>query len=149
MKPRKFNIGIISLMIIFVILCFMTFAILSLSSAKSNAQAVEHSITHTKQYYHITSQGEKSLETIDNYLYQCYESSRDKDDYFTHIQSLTEIIPNSHINQNLFSYTLKNNENSLYIEIEIIYPGTALYQIQTWKVVPLDDWDMDQSMDIL
>ena len=43
MKQRKLtmNIGIISFIVIFVILCLMTFAILSLSSAKSNAQSVE------------------------------------------------------------------------------------------------------------
>ena len=71
MKQRKLtmNIGIISFIVIFVILCLMTFAILSLSSAKSNAQSVENSINHAKQYYLLSSQGEKTLETIDNYLY--------------------------------------------------------------------------------
>ena len=128
----------ISFIVIFVILCLMTFAILSLSSAKSNAQSVENSINHTKQYYLLSSQGEKTLETIDNYLYQYYQSSTNSDDYFTHIQSLTQIIPDSSIHQHLLTYTLQDQENTLYVEIEILYPGSQLYQIKTWN--ECSDW---------
>ena len=104
---------------------------------------------HAKQYYLLSSQGEKTLETIDNYLYQYYQSSTNSDDYFTHIQSLTQIIPDSSIHQHLLTYTLQDQENTLYVEIEILYPGSQLYQIKTWKITPSNEWDMDQSMDIL
>ena len=97
----------------------------------------------------IFFQGEKTLETIDNYLYQYYQSSTNSDDYFTHIQSLTQIIPDSSIHQHLLTYTLQDQENTLYVEIEILYPGSQLYQIKTWKITPSNEWDMDQSMDIL
>lgn len=151
MKVRKLtmNIGIISFIIIFVILCLMTFAILSLSSAKSNADAIEKSIENTNQYYELSSEGEKTLKKIDDYLYQIYQTSSSQTDYFHNIQSLTEVIDQSQITQHLFSYTIQNKQQSLYIELEILYPGSSLYQIKTWKVTPTSEWNMDQSMEIL
>ena len=88
-------------------------------------------------------------ETSSDIAQETSSSSNNSDDYFTHIQSLTQIIPDSSIHQHLLTYTLQDQENTLYVEIEILYPGSQLYQIKTWKITPSNEWDMDQSMDIL
>ena len=56
------NIGSSSLLIVFVILCLATFAILSISSAKSDFTLSEKLAKHKGQYYEASSKAEEFLE---------------------------------------------------------------------------------------
>ena len=49
-----FNIGTSSLLVIFLILCLVTFAILTLTSAKSDADFAEKLAHHKMNYYAVT-----------------------------------------------------------------------------------------------
>ena len=93
MKSRKLtmNIGIISFMVVFVILCFMTFAILSLVSARSNVNTIQKSIDHNAQYYELSSEGEKTLKTIDDYLYTQYQNTSSSQEYFNKVRQITQV----------------------------------------------------------
>ncbi len=151
MKSRKLtmNIGIISFMVVFVILCFMTFAILSLVSARSNVNTIQKSIDHNAQYYELSSEGEKTLKTIDDYLYTQYQNTSSSQEYFNKVRQITQIVNNSQLDGHILSYDIQNNNQQLHIEIEILYPGKYFYKIKTWKVSPSQNWNMDQSMEIL
>lgn len=151
MKSRKLtmNIGMISFMVIFVILCLTTFAILSLVSARSNSQTIQKSIDCNVQYYELSSKGEKTLKIIDDYLYTQYHNTSSSHEYFNAIHQITKIIENSQLNDHILSYDIHNNNQQLHIEIEILYPGKVFYQIKTWEVSPSENWNMDQSMEIL
>lgn len=151
MKSKKLtmNIGIISFMVVFVILCLMTFAILSLVSARSNVNTIQKSIEHSAQYYELSSEGEKTLKTIDDYLYTQYQNTSSSQEYFNKVRQITQIIDNSQLNEHILSYNIQNNDQQLHIEIEILYPGQHFYQIKAWEVSPSENWNMDQSMEIL
>lgn len=56
------NIGSSSLLIIFLILCLAVFAVLSLSSAKSDYSLSERLAEHKTQYYEAASQAEIILD---------------------------------------------------------------------------------------
>ncbi len=151
MKEKKLtiNIGIISFLVVFIILSLVTFALLSLSSAKANERSTQNSIEHNENYYALSSQGEKKLQEIDDHLYQIYQSTSSSDEYFDNINSLTSLIKDSTLNANIFSFQLKKDDTLLTVQLEILYPGNTFYQIETWKVSPADQWNMDQGIDLL
>lgn len=64
------NIGSSSLLVIFLILCLVTFAILSLSSAKSDYTFSERLAEHKKTYYEASAKAEDIVDEIDAILYE-------------------------------------------------------------------------------
>lgn len=67
-KPPITNIGSVSLIMIFIVLCMVTFAILSLSASTSDYKFTEKLATHTTDYYNASSQAEYALCEIDGIL---------------------------------------------------------------------------------
>ena len=64
MNKKKFsvtNIGSISLLMIFIILCMVTLAALSLSSAASEANTARKFADHNTKYYQADNQAEETL----------------------------------------------------------------------------------------
>ncbi|MCI9092532.1 MAG: hypothetical protein HFF36_01915 [Coprobacillus sp.] len=150
MKERKLtvNIGIISFMIIFIILCLITFSVLSLVSAQSNLNMTTRTIEHTNEYYQLSCKGENSLKQIDDYLYEIYKNSS-KENYYQKLTGLKTIIPHIKISNHDVSYTITEKNQQLHIQLEIIYPGKQLYKIKAWKIQPNHEWTPEQKMEIL
>ena len=67
-KPPITNIGSVSLIMIFIVLCMVTFAILSLSESTSDYKFTEKLATHTTDYYSASSNAEHTLSEIDGIL---------------------------------------------------------------------------------
>lgn len=150
MKGRKLtmNIGIISFMIVFIILCLVTFSVLSLVSANSNMNMTNRSIEHNQEYYQLSSQGEAYLEKIDDYLYQMYQQYS-KEQYFQQLDHIKTIIPDISISNHYLYFTITGDKQKLEIEIEVLYPGNKLYEIKSWKVQSIEEWNPDQKIDVL
>ncbi len=68
------NIGSSSLLVIFLILCLVTFAILSVSSAKSDHSFSERLAGHKTEYYKASARAELIVGKIDETLYGLAES---------------------------------------------------------------------------
>ena len=62
------NIGLSSLLIIFLIVCMTTFALLALSTAKSDYTLSEKFAGHRTDYYTASSKPEEILSQIDSTL---------------------------------------------------------------------------------
>ncbi len=151
MKDKKLtmNIGIISFIIVFVILCLVTFAVLSLVSANSNLNMTNKSIEHTTEYYKISSKGEETLEKIDDKLYEIYQKSSSAKEYYDRLGVLTEEFSDLTVSDRLIRFSITENELKLTVEIEATYPGETLYKLKSHKVLPSSEWNPDQSIDIL
>lgn len=67
------NIGSSSLLIVFLVLCLTTFAILSLSSAQSDYSFSKRSAEHKTEYYEASSRAEMILGEIDQILAETAE----------------------------------------------------------------------------
>ena len=137
MKEHKLtmNIGIISFMSIFIILAIVVFALLSLSSARSNARLTNKSIQQKEQYYALSSQGEEYLKQIDDALYTYYQSSSSKEEYFTKTKQLTTLVPQSTYKDHQFHFQVKNDTTTLHVTLNILYPGDKLYEVQTLSLI--------------
>lgn len=70
-----FNIGASSLLVIFLILCLVTFAILTLTSAKSDADFAEKLAHHKMNYYAACNTAESTLDEIDAVLADAWQRS--------------------------------------------------------------------------
>ena len=70
-----FNIGASSLLVIFLILCLVTFAILTLTSAKSDSDFAEKLAHHKTNYYAACNTAESTLDEIDAVLADAWQLS--------------------------------------------------------------------------
>ena len=70
-----FNMGASSLLVIFLILCLVTFAILTLTSAKSDADFAEKLAHHKTNYYAACNTAENTLDEIDAVLADAWQLS--------------------------------------------------------------------------
>ena len=102
MNKKKFsvtNIGSISLLMIFIILCMVTLAALSLSSAASEANSSQKFADHNTKYYQASNQAEETLDIIDGILSESYTVSSDSTAYFSEVESrLSKLSTNITVN---------------------------------------------------
>ena len=128
-KKKQFfgmNIGSASMMLIFVILCLVSFAALSIVSANADRRLSNKVAERTTAYYEACNSAQESLSGIDKVLTARYAASADADEYFAAVgHSKSYAIPVS-------------EAQTLFVEIEILYPETAedtFYKLKTWKVI--------------
>ena len=80
MNKRKFpvtNIGSVSLLMIFIVLCMVTLAALSLSTASGSYRSAQTLAGHTTAYYRASNKAEKKLAETEKILQTCYHSTSD------------------------------------------------------------------------
>lgn len=140
------NIGSSSLLIIFLILSLVTFAILSLSGSRSDYSFSQKLAEHKTAYYEASSQAEQILGQIDDTLASCAESVKkalDGQQYDsirleTDGQLLTFSIP-------------MEGEQALLVQLEITdyTKAETFYVIKTWQVISTKSWESDQSIQLL
>ena len=157
MNKKKFsvtNIGSISLLMIFIILCMVTLAALSLSSAASEANTARKFADHNTKYYQADNQAEETLDIIDGILAESYTASADSASYFTEVNTrLAKLSTNItlDISTDNESATLDDSQ-SLEVKLTLTDPFTTsggLYKITSWKEVKISDWNADNSMKLI
>ena len=127
-KKKQFgmNIGSASILLVFVILCLVSFAVLSIVSANADSRLSTRVLERTTAYY----QAEQSLAGMDNTLRRVYEASDSEDAYYGSVgHGKSYVIPISDL-------------QSLQVTIEILYPLSAddtFYRITAWQVLNTED----------
>lgn len=120
------NIGSSSMLMIFVTLCLISFAALSIVSANADKSLSEKIAVRTAAYYEACNSAEESLAGIDKLLQEQYAAAPDKDAYF-------EVVGPG------ISYEIAISETqALYVEISFLYPQTdedTYYRITSWQVI--------------
>lgn len=129
------NIGLSSLLIVFLILCLTTFALLALSTAKSDDTLSKKLADHRTDYYAASSQAEEILAQIDAILEQKQNQSLAGTD-FSNIDN-TSISINTEENLDVLSYSVPmKNDRILSVKLQITGPEESehYYKILEWKV---------------
>ena len=138
-KTVGVNIGSSSILLIFVILCLVSFAALSIVSANADYKLGQKILTRTSAYYEAYNQAEKSIAAIDKTLWDVYSSSANEKDYFSTVgHEKSYLIPISDL-------------QNLSIELEILYPqttGDTCYKIQSWKVINVEEIPYDDALPV-
>lgn len=131
-KKKQFgmNIGSASILLVFVILCLVSFAVLSIVSANADSKLSSRVLERTTAYYDACNQAEQSLAGMDKTLRRMYESSDSEEAYFAAVgHGKSYVIPISDL-------------QSLQVTIEILYPTSSedtFYRITAWQVLNMDE----------
>lgn len=111
------NIGLSSLLVIFLVLCLTTFSLLSLSSAKSDYSLSEKLANHRGDYYQASANAEEVVAQLDDLMEKNWKNSRG-----TYIASLSDDLKN---------YSSKG--------VEITFTQSGKYLGEISFCIPLDD----------
>ncbi len=125
-KTSGIHAGSASILLIFVLLCLVSFATLSIVSANADNKLTKKVIERTNAYYNACNEAEKNLAHMDVTLTTVYSTCDSPEEYFQTVGHTK-------------SYTLPISDfQNLEISIEILYPETAqdtFYRITSWQVV--------------
>lgn len=131
-KKKQFgmNIGSASILLVFVILCLVSFAVLSIVSANADNKLSARVLERTSAYYAACNQAEQSLAGMDNTLRRIYASSDNEDAYFASVgHGKSYVIPISDL-------------QSLQVTIDILYPQAdddSFYRITAWQILNTEE----------
>lgn len=147
------TIGVSSLLLIFLSLCLIIFAVLSLVSARADLSLSENMARRTRIYYEAESSAADLLSSLDEALVSHYQDSKDEESYFS---SLSLDLPREENQLRLDGTSLSfaipiDEEQQLFVQLELFYPeqpSDTFYAIKSWKVENLRDWTPDTRQNV-
>ncbi len=141
-KPQfKLNIGLSSILLIFVVLCLVSFAVLSLVSANSDKKLSLKMMERSTTYYNACNQFESDCAKLYADLKDAYANSLDETSYF---QTLGQ-------SEYTYAYTLSDLQ-TLEIIVKYLYPQNAsqpFYEIISRRVVTDDTLEYDTHLNVI
>ncbi len=144
------NIGSSSLLMVFLVLCLTTFAILSLSSAQSDYSFSKKFAEHKTEYYKASSRAEMILGEIDQLL-------AENSDQVTARLDGKEIdnIPLSCTGadgETVISYQVPSGEKQALNVVLLVTNDSEhenYYKIQAWQLISTEEWNGDNSLNLI
>ena len=142
-KKREFtmNIGLPSIMLIFVVLCLISFGVLSLVSANADRKLSQKVLDRSVAYYNACNLAEEKLCEIDTTLKNTYQENPDRAAYVSAISALPTT----------FTFEISEIQH-LEMTLSYLYPtaaGDPFYLLQSWKVVTKDNLDYDTGLHLI
>lgn len=161
MEKKKYpavNIGSASMLVIFIILCLVTFSVLSVASSNNDRTYARNIAKRTSDYYAASNVAETQLAQIDELLAKAYELyGRDYLEQGTALfdDEATEKFPYS-VDFSCFptlSFTVPvNDTQALAVSLQLQLPAneeSELYKIISWKEISTDSWDNDEPLNLM
>lgn len=148
------GIGSSSILTVFVLICIVTFAVLSILSARANYNLTKINLNYFTEYTNAENIAEKTLTDIDNILISSFNSTHNEDEYLKNsLNSLKNMDNISFEEENIIFYSVKINETqNLNVKIKIIYPvdkETNNYQILGWYYENIENWESNDKINVL
>lgn len=136
-KNFTFNIGLSSIVLIFVTLCLVSFSILSLTTALADKKLSKKILDRTYAYYIACNEAETFLAETDIMLHDIYNNSTSESEYLNMVSSLPTT----------YTYTISDIQY-LKVTLRYLYPknGNELYVIDSWNIVTKDNLDYDSQL---
>lgn len=129
------HVGSSSILLIFVILCLISFATLSIVSANADAKLSRRVAERTTAYYEACNQAQADIAILDDILAAAYADSLDEEEYFAAVGEQK-------------SYTIPISDlQTLSVTLDILYPtisGDPFYRITSWQVIS-DSSQLDED----
>lgn len=119
------NVGTSSLLLVFVILCLVSFATLSVVSSNADKNLSSKVTEKSHAYYDACNEAELKLMSIDQTLKSVYDSGVTRDEYYEKVGETID-----------FAVAISDVQ-TLHIKASVNYPvnaGDYFYTITSWKV---------------
>lgn len=157
-KGTGVNIGSISILVIFVLLCLTTFATLSLVSANADSKLTANAADSLTAYYAADSKAEDILAEISEKCIEPASFEADEEGFYARCLELqTELTADlvTVIKEEellLFNYSIPvNDKTELQVCVSALFPiknnGNS-YELLKWQTVPTEDWEGDESLNV-
>lgn len=136
-QPKGNALGISLILMMFILLCLITFATLSFLLAKSDNELSLSSAENVLEFYEADAEAQQQLSAIDAILADCYQQSADADGYF---DAVCEALDVAEFTWELTDgqlwvtvQTAASDKEILIGTLEILYPTSAeYYRIESW-----------------
>ncbi len=146
-KGFSINIGFSSIMMVFIMICLVTFATLSILTANSDYRLSKRTADKTSNYYIADTSAKSMAYEIDQALASIYLNSSDEAAYYDGVSTdivffeLPENVHNFAINSDgevpVISYEVTISEiQTLQVALKVHYPqsqGESFYTIIQWQ----------------
>lgn len=154
-KSRKpiLGVGTSSILLIFVLLCMITFAVLSLVSARSDYRLSQKNAEHIQDYYQAENKANEILLTIDQCLEEQYTLYGNTEEYLQHVKSAledTEAVTFTS-EQELEFHVPAGTKQELYAALLLPQEpkeGDSYYQIKSWKIINTETWQQEETLPV-
>lgn len=134
------NVGSSSILMIFVILCLVSFAALSIISANADYKLTDKIAVRTQAYYNACNEAEETLASLDYVLHEQYATAASKESYYASVGTNK-------------SFVIQISDiQALQVDLTIMYPASLeqpLYKIDSWQVITIGDLDYDDSLNVI
>ena len=148
------GVGVSSILVIFVLLCLVTFATLSLVSARADRNLSQKAVDHTLEYYTASNQAEQILAQADNLLADCAAQASSSAEYQTLAASALAALGELEDTDGSVTlcYSVPINENqTLRCAVVAVWPqqsGDSFYRIDRWQVESTGEWEPDEGLPV-
>ena len=139
-KQRSFgvNVGSSSILLIFVVLCLVAFAVLSVVSAQVDYNLSRKLAARNVRYYEVTGEAEEFLANLVSSLKEIEAQSADEAEYYAKAGEASS-----------FSIELSEQQR-LEVKVQVLYPPKdgAYYKLDSWQVVIDDSLELDDTLEL-
>ena len=142
--------GTSTLLLIFVSLCLLTFAVLSFLSARADQNLSRKTAERTSAYYEACNQAEDRLGETDQMLEKLWQETDDEKAYFQAVRETFEDMDFDEESRMLsFSVPLTDTQ-VLTVTLKLRTPesGSTFYTISGWKTVNTAGWTADTRQNV-
>lgn len=126
----KINPGSTSILLIFVTLCLVAFAVLCVVSANSDKKLGDKVATRSEVYYAACNKAQQVIAQIDNDLLTIYNNESSESDYYKAAGG------------NIRSFVIDiDSSQKLHVTLSILYPlndGDSFYKITGWEIETIE-----------
>lgn len=158
MKKRSYpitNIGSVSLLMTFIVLCLVIFATLALSGALSEYQYSRKIAEYNSDYYEASNTAMQTLKEIDELLRDAYDAPSERYDTTMKekLSALKKIDIDFTRNEPTITYLVPvNDTQTLRVVLTVnMSPQTedGFLRITAWQKIPASEWNGDDSLDLI
>ena len=156
MKKRFSNFGMSTILVVFAMMCIVTFSVLAFITANSDYKLSCRVAENNSSYYQKCVEINNEIAEIDQILYSAYTSTSSRKDYFNTAASMLSD-ENGSLTQDDTSTTFDisrqiTDKQSLYVTLEIIYPSHQkdnFYKIKKWQLTTDTSLVDDDSLNLI
>lgn len=141
------NIGSSSLILIFIVMCLVTFGMLSLTSAKNDLSLAERNAAAVTEYYRADREGEAfyamAAEAVEM---ACSQSGDGAEREKLLSAALGEYYQADE--KTVAMETAMDRAQALHVELKPVLTGAGGLEVAEWKVIMTEDYEIDMSLPV-
>lgn len=148
-KVGGMNVGVISLLMIFMILCLTTFAVLAISTVYAEQNLSTRNQLSIEEYYTAENRGQEFLAWLDGQLISLAEQHGDAESFYENLP-LALAASDLALTYDSRAHTLSlalavSQRTELTVQLGILPPGEAArYERLVWKIKPVTDTEQEK-----